>query len=588
MRMATSSDFYSLVCAIDFGTTFSGYAYSPKVEYQYDPLNITVPKWENAPPSILISYKTPTTLLLDKDKNFVAFGYEAEYTYADLAEEKENEDYFYIRRFKMFLYDTLRKQQRLTKDTTIKDITGKKEVQAIDVFKHAIKYFRNQMLETITKKGLGVQEANIRWVLTVPAIWTDTAKQFMIAAAEGAGISKSKLTIALEPEAASIYCNSLPLSKFEDGSGLGGFEVGQKYLVLDAGGGTVDITVHEVMKDKTLKELEKASGGDWGGNYVDNRFKDFLTSVVTSEVMEGFHLRHTGEYIELFQDFENIKRKTDPTQQSRVTMRMPGSLRELYEKIRNKSLKKAIEESKNSESIKWEGDKLRFTIAFYEDLFLSACAGIIRHIHDLLDKPKMKGTNTILMVGGFSESPILQARIKQEFRDCKIVIPNEPSLAVLKGAVNFGHNPCVISERIAKYWYGIASLQKFNPKLHSYEKKRSDLCDDIFEICVRRGDIFKLHDSQTKGPYETNRDDQKEMEFDIYVSDSDLPPMYVTDEECYYLGTLTVELPKTKKGEKRSVFLNFIFGGTVLHVQATINADEVAKAMFDFLDKNSN
>lgn len=107
--MAMSSDFYSLVCAIDFGTTFSGYAYSPKVEYQYDPLNISVPNWD-APSSVQISYKTPTTLLLDKEKQFVAFGYEAENTYAELAEDEENEDYFYIRRFKMRLYDTHNKQ----------------------------------------------------------------------------------------------------------------------------------------------------------------------------------------------------------------------------------------------------------------------------------------------------------------------------------------------------------------------------------------------------------------------------------------------------------------------------------------------
>ena len=49
------------------------------------------------------------------------------------------------------------------------------------------------MLETIDKKGLGVQEANIRWVLTVPAIWTDAAKQFMIAAAEGVSLNKRPL-----------------------------------------------------------------------------------------------------------------------------------------------------------------------------------------------------------------------------------------------------------------------------------------------------------------------------------------------------------------------------------------------------------
>ena len=107
--MNVSSDPYSVVCAIDFGTTFSGYAYSPRVEYQYDPLNITVPHWD-APSSVQISYKTPTTLLLDKDKKFVAFGYKAENKYAELAEDENDQDYFYIRRFKMLLYTTLQKK----------------------------------------------------------------------------------------------------------------------------------------------------------------------------------------------------------------------------------------------------------------------------------------------------------------------------------------------------------------------------------------------------------------------------------------------------------------------------------------------
>ena len=69
-------------------------------------------------------------------------------------------------------------------DTMIKDITEKKQVKAMEVFKHAIKFFRDLMLSTIDKKGLGVKEANIRWVLTVPAIWSDPAKQFMVEAAD--------------------------------------------------------------------------------------------------------------------------------------------------------------------------------------------------------------------------------------------------------------------------------------------------------------------------------------------------------------------------------------------------------------------
>ena len=40
---------------------------------------------------------------------------------------------------------------------------------------------------------------------------------------------------------------------------------GTRYIVVDCGGGTVDITVHELdNKLGTLKELYKASGGPYG------------------------------------------------------------------------------------------------------------------------------------------------------------------------------------------------------------------------------------------------------------------------------------------------------------------------------------
>lgn len=45
-------------------------------------------------------------------------------------------------------------------------------------------------------------------------------------------------------------------------------------------GGTVDITVHEVMVGGTLRELHKASGGAWGGTKVDESFRQFLIKLV--------------------------------------------------------------------------------------------------------------------------------------------------------------------------------------------------------------------------------------------------------------------------------------------------------------------
>jgi hypothetical protein len=45
------------------------------------------------------------------------------------------------------------------------------------------------------------------------------------------------LTIALEPEAASLYCRHLPVEKCGSGkTSLATFGPGKRYLVLDAGG----------------------------------------------------------------------------------------------------------------------------------------------------------------------------------------------------------------------------------------------------------------------------------------------------------------------------------------------------------------
>ena len=42
------------------------------------------------------------------------------------------------------------------------------------------------------------------------------------------------------------------------------FVVGCRYMVVDCGGGTVDITVHQVDKGEKLIELYRATGGPYG------------------------------------------------------------------------------------------------------------------------------------------------------------------------------------------------------------------------------------------------------------------------------------------------------------------------------------
>jgi molecular chaperone DnaK (HSP70) len=83
--------------------------------------------------------------------------------------------------------------------------------------------------------------SHIRWVITVPAIWSDAAKQFMREAAFRAGliteIDSDKLVIALEPEAASVFIQTSKIEYHkEDNNGMNLMKPGTKYMVIDAGG----------------------------------------------------------------------------------------------------------------------------------------------------------------------------------------------------------------------------------------------------------------------------------------------------------------------------------------------------------------
>jgi hypothetical protein len=60
----------------------------------------------------------------------------------------------------------------------IKDIAGK-PVTAMKVFGTSIRALMNHLFLKFTERGMEIEPKDIRWVLTVPAIWSDAAKQFM-------------------------------------------------------------------------------------------------------------------------------------------------------------------------------------------------------------------------------------------------------------------------------------------------------------------------------------------------------------------------------------------------------------------------
>ncbi|GBN56387.1 Heat shock protein 12A, partial [Araneus ventricosus] len=80
----------------------------------------------------------------------------------------------------------------LSRDTIIYSANGK-GVSALTVFAHALRYFRKHALQELSDQSATcILNDDVRWVVTVPAIWRQPAKQFMRNAAYEVTTSPSK------------------------------------------------------------------------------------------------------------------------------------------------------------------------------------------------------------------------------------------------------------------------------------------------------------------------------------------------------------------------------------------------------------
>lgn len=94
------------------------------------------------------------------------------------------------------------------------------------------------------------QPAVVSFALTVPAIWSDAARQKLQEAATRAGMGRaSPPKIFSEPECAAIHA----LRDLDDVNRLRDKD---RILVCDAGGGTVDIITYDVIQTTPLKITE--------------------------------------------------------------------------------------------------------------------------------------------------------------------------------------------------------------------------------------------------------------------------------------------------------------------------------------------
>jgi hypothetical protein len=160
----------------------------------------------------------------------------------------------------------------------------------------------------------------------------------------------------------------------------------------------------------------------------------------------------------------------------------------------NRSTDEIIASLGRSQKTKFEGNKFHVNSSVIKEFFDPTVTHLISNVEAIVAEPRMKNVKTILLAGAFSESEIIYDAFQKQFKKThNIIRPSEASLAVLKGAVMFGHMPNTIKLKIMSFTYGLAVLENPDYSTHSASKmvvrNKREIVDDKLTIFVRKDDI---------------------------------------------------------------------------------------------------
>ena len=371
-------------------------------------------------------------------------------------------------------------------------------------------------------------------------------------------------------------------------------------MVVDIGGGTVDITVHDKSTGR-ISVVLPPMGNTWGGTTINEALSMLLEEIVEDQGFESFiksdPISAKAALNKLFyEDFEERKKVFgDATEGiTKIVLTLPLTMVQFYcnDKLQN-AQKMKIDYNPQYGSI-----SINFKLV-EEKVFKSTIDKIIECVRAAFDE-LTDHIDTVYLVGGFGGCRFVSQKIEEAIAQHRgilydnIVCPVQPDLAVVSGAVMWRKDPNIIQSRVADATYGTAVANVFDPSIHDehYKYVNEDgvqHCGSIFKVFVLKGEEIK--DEVYKDTFSPRYQSYTQMSISIYCTIDD-GVQYVRDKEgkltVRKIGQLILDIPNPdnipRNKRKYDVFMDF--SGTEIQARAqySITGEEV-KTVCDFLSK---
>ncbi|KAH7411293.1 Hsp70 family protein-like protein [Cadophora sp. MPI-SDFR-AT-0126] len=582
---------HKIIVGIDYGTTFSGISYVTTDKSCIEDINI-ISTWPGGAHS---AWKTPTRIAYASEN----------------PQMKNNKWGFEVHpKFRSYSWTKLLLDQNATlgehDDPALATMSGSglmkvprhRNAQGVceDFLRELYKYMSLKLRQQMSEATF--ENTPMECWITLPAIWSDEAKDATLKAAKKAGFGSRQddevFTIA-EPEAAAIAT----LKKYSETHALNAIKSNDHILICDCGGGTVDITTYTITHTQPHLEFDELCvgvGGKCGSTYIDRNLHTLLSNRFGAD-FDDVPFSRKGPGSEFMRNFERVKRDFGLKEDDDVQELGP---------IR-------LNFTPDSEYYDEDEHVIKLSYTDLQKVFDPVIEEITKLVRQQIREAKdKKGAviDRVILVGGFAESPYLHKTLTEWCRDnggISLMCPEHPQAAVVLGAALRGLEGIAPRMKQARRHYGISLNKSFRegidpPDLARYDDwDNSKRCSGRMVWLINKGEaIFEdsFRTAYCVSTYNPGLSRYKRLK--LFSSSLNDAPEYMTDSSVEEIGSIVSRfaadfdlgpsassrynevLEKTIHRFEHQVQIKFGNKGENLTCQDVINGEVVSTAKIEF------
>lgn len=443
---------------------------------------------------------------------------------------KVNTDHFRIKCLKLLLDDKQTLPHYVDRNVMIKELEKNGRTVADATADYLFQVYKYAMLQLEQRFGKSfVDTTPIEFILTVPAVWSDKAKNATLLAAECAGMGDN-LRLISEPEAAAVYTMKAIQPNVLRG--------GDNFVICDAGGGTVDLISYKVVSlaPLVITEAHVGTGGLCGATFLNSRFEGHVRDRLGKEQFDAVQEENEMGWQTALTRFEElVKRNFSSDTESPFKIPFPN-----------------VADNKKAGIFR---GYLTLTALQAKNIFEPIIVEVLGLIQDQVTKIQSKdgAVSAILLVGGFGQSNYLHSRVQNQFgpnslaatyqnRSIEVMRPINSWTAVVRGAVLRGLEDTIVKDRRSRYHYGTNCNPVFVKGKHPLDAKYLDKVDNVFRACNAMNWYVKKNDmvsekrpvsvtfTQKVDMDEWMSDDPIDADVDFFSCQDDIAPSIFSDD----------------------------------------------------------